>query len=53
MSSALAQPPADLEDIIAGLSTAGYIASRPIATAVLLARAWNPVLTLLSLLRKL
>lgn len=45
MSSALAQPPADLEDIIAGLSTAGYIASRPIATAVLLARALHkPIL---------
>ena len=45
MSSALAQPPADLEDIIAGLSAAGYIASRPIATAVLLARALHkPIL---------
>ncbi|MEK9595261.1 MAG: MoxR family ATPase [Rhodospirillaceae bacterium] len=45
MSSALAQPPADLEDIIAGLSTAGYIASRPIATAILLARALHkPIL---------
>lgn len=45
MSSALAQPPVDLEDIISGLSTAGYIASRPIATAVLLARAlYKPIL---------
>lgn len=45
MSPDLSKPQIAVEDIIAGLSSQGYIASRPIATALLLARALHkPIL---------